>query len=279
MIAVTGANGYVGSVLCQALVGDGHVLRLIRSPTQPDDFAWSFDTSEYDLAIYLKEKQVTYIVHAAWDMNTSRLQVLQAGCVDGSRRLVRAAQLAGTQLIFISTISAFAGTRSAYGRAKLEVEAMVLAAGGVVLRPGLIYGEGEGGVFGNLRRTISRAKLVPMIGSGEAPQYLLHESTLAEVVQSAVRGRLTAELGPITLAYPDPIRFCDLLRLIAGHLGRRIILLPVPWQIFYASFWTAERMGLNLGFRSDSVLSFVFQNPVPDFSQMQRLGIDPTPFL
>jgi nucleoside-diphosphate-sugar epimerase len=279
VIAVTGANGYVGSVLCQALVGEGRVLRLMRRPAQSADFEWSFVTSEYDLATYLKEKQVTHIVHAAWDMQTNRLQDLQAGCVDGSRRLVRAAQLVGTQVIFISTISAFAGARSAYGLAKLEVETMVLAAGGVVLRPGLIYGEGEGGAFGNLYKTIKRAKLVPLIGSGDAPQYLLHESTLAKALQCAVRGSLTAEWGPIALAHPDPIRFCDLLRTIADRVDRRVILLPVPWQMLYAGLWTAERLGLKLGFRSDSILSFVFQNPTPNFSQMQYFGIEPLPFL
>jgi hypothetical protein len=57
-----------------------------------------------------------------------------------------------------------------------------------------------------------------------------------------------------------------------------VSLIPVPWPILYVVLWSAERLGLRFKFRSDSVLSFVYQEITPDFSQMQMYGIDPTPF-
>jgi nucleoside-diphosphate-sugar epimerase len=206
-------------------------------------------------------------------MQASKLAELEAGCVAGSLRLLAAATAAGARVVFISTISAFSGARSAYGQAKLQVEQAVLDAGGIVLRLGLVMG--DGGMFGNLRKTVAKAKIVPMIGSGNAPQFLLPEATLVEAVEVALGGRFDAEHQPITLANPTPVPFKAMVQRLARQAGRQIIAVPVPWQLLYAAFRTAEGLGLKLGFKSDSIVSFIYQNPAPDFAVQARLGINP----
>lgn len=270
MIAVTGATGYVGGVIAAGLAD---VLRLVRRPVQKNDLAWSFATPADVLARELRAREVTYVVHAAWDMRASRLEELENGCVAGSLRLLAAVRAAGAKMIFISTISAFSGVRSAYGKAKLQVEQAVLEAGGVVLRLGLVMG--AGGMFGALRKTVAGATFVPMIGTGRAPQYLLPEAALVEAVQVAVQGRFDVQHCPITLANPAPVPFREMVQRLAREAGRKVMLLPVPWQILYAAFRTAERLGLKLGFKSDSIISFIYQDPAPDFSVQARLGIHP----
>jgi nucleoside-diphosphate-sugar epimerase len=255
--AVTGANGYVGGVIARALGPE--TVRLVRRPAGPRDVAWSFGE---DPTAALKALGVTRVVHAAWDMQAGRLAELEAGSVAGSKILLDAAVAAGAGFTFISTISAFEGARSAYGQAKLQVERLVLAAGGNVLRAGLVHG--EGGMFASLRKTVAKARVIPLIGNGTAPQYLLPEALLAR----AVRLDFT---GVLTLATPAPIAFRDLLRQLAAAQGTSPVLVPVPWPIFYAGFRAAEAVGLRLGFKSDSVLSLVFQNPAPDFGPMRAL--------
>jgi nucleoside-diphosphate-sugar epimerase len=272
MIAVTGANGFVGGIIAAGLAEQG-VLRLVRRPAGQNDLAWSFLSPAPALAEDLRAHGVTHVVHTAWDMQASKLAELEAGCVAGSLQLLEAASAAGAQMIFISTISAFAGARSAYGQAKLQVEQAVLATGGIVLRLGLVMG--DGGMFGALRQTVAKAKIVPMIGSGNAPQYLLPEATLVEAVQAAIRGDFNAESGPITLANPTPVPFRAMVQRLAQEAGRSIIPIPVPWQLLYAAFRTAEALGLKLGFKSDSIISFIHQNPTPDFTPQTRLGINP----
>jgi nucleoside-diphosphate-sugar epimerase len=100
------------------------------------------------------------------------MRQMEATCVAGSARLFDAARAAGVQrLIFISTISAFDRARAAYGRSKFLVEKLALERGGLVIRLGLVYGEKFGGVFGNIRDVVRRFRVVPLIGSGMAPQY------------------------------------------------------------------------------------------------------------
>jgi nucleoside-diphosphate-sugar epimerase len=271
MIAVSGASGFVGGIIVSGL--GQNVLRLVRRPSRPDDLAWSFATPADVLAREFSARGVTHVVHAAWDMQASKLEDLEAGCVAGSLRLLEAAHAAGARVIFVSTISAFAGARSAYGRAKLQVEQAVLAAGGIVLRLGLVMG--DGGMFGSLRASVATARFVPMIGSGKAPQYLLPAATLAAAVQAALRGDFDAAPGPITLANPTPVPFRDMVQRLAREAGRQVTLLPVPWPLLYAALRTAEACGLNPGFKSDSIISFIYQDPAPDFTLQSRLGINP----
>jgi nucleoside-diphosphate-sugar epimerase len=278
LIAVTGANGYVGSIIRRALEPIAESVNLVRTPSEARDIKWSLDARSDTVAPELSRRGVTHLVHAAWDMKANNMDEIQSTCVEGSARLFDAAQAAGVKIIFISTISAFPGARSVYGRAKLAVEQMALKAGGVVLRLGLVYGGNERGVFGSLKQVVDKARFIPMIGDGSAPQYLLHEDTLADVVRRAVAGDFDGANEPLTIAQPNGIAFRALLGYIASELGRHPILVPVPWRVLYLALRVTETVGMKLNFRSDSIVSFIFQNPSPDFNALDRFGIAPKCF-
>jgi nucleoside-diphosphate-sugar epimerase len=271
--AVTGANGYVGSLIVKALSQDRPVVRFVRKPQHTNDFRWSFESSAAEVEQALRTRNITHLVHCAWDMLSSSMAKQIDSSVDGSRRLIDGARQAGAEVTFISSISAFSRARSVYGRSKVMVENHVLAAGGTVLRLGLVEGE-NGGMLGNLRATVRRGRFVPVIGLGNAPQFLLPETKLAEAVRKAVRGEWARIRRPITIACPTPIRFRELLGRIAAEEGRRIVCVPIPWQVLFSGLRGAEAAGLKLPFRSDSVISFVYQDPEPDFETMKVLGFD-----
>jgi len=279
VVAVTGANGYVGSLIVEALRENAKVLGLVRTPKSPNDIRWSFGSDVDSLAQTLRAYGVTHMIHAAWDMKANSDDELMKICVAGSRALLTACQQAGVQrYIFISTISAFEGARSSYGRSKLKVEELFRQAKGVVLRLGLVFGDRPAGTFGNLQNMVRSMRIIPLIGDGIAPQYLLHEQTLAEVMRRAVRGDFDGEENPLTLAHPEPITFRDLLRQMSRSAGRRVFLVPVPWRILYIALRSSEQIGLKLNVRSDSVLSFVYQNLAPEFATMRLHCINPIEF-
>jgi hypothetical protein len=176
-------------------------------------------------------------------------------------------------------MSAFEGCRSSYGKAKLSVEKLLQGSSNIVFRFGLVFGDQPGGVFGGIRRQVHNRRILPIIGNGLAPQYLLHEKTLTESILRAVCGDFDRAHGvPITLAYPEPWPFRDLVNSIAASESRRVVLIPVPHQLLYAGLRAGEAIGLKLPFRSDSVISFIHFNRSPDFSMLNLLGIDPLPY-
>lgn len=278
--AVTGASGYVGGIVAAELRKHMPVVALVRNPKSESDVRWSFESDE-DLAETLRERGVKTLVHAAWDMRASTKAEMEKSCVQGSANLFAAAREAGVErIVFISTISAFPGCRSAYGQTKLEVEKLAQQApAAVVIRPGLVFGETPGGVFGGLKKQTANSKALPMIGSGEAPQYLLHEQTLADTLRRAVLGEFDSTQGaPITLAHPRPWPFRDLVKSIAASQGREVKLVPMPWPLLYAGIRTGEMLGVKLPFRSDSIISFVHYDRDPDFSALEALNIPPIPY-
>jgi nucleoside-diphosphate-sugar epimerase len=271
-VALTGGTGYVGSIIADGLPGGATLTRLVRRPSKEGDLAWSLDGSNASLKEELSARGVTDLVHAAWDMGTSSRGQAQRICVNGSLDLLREAKAAGvSRFIFISTISAFDDARSIYGQTKREVETAVLAAGGLVLRLGLVHGSGDGGMFGKIQQSVDAGRFVPMIGAGEGLQYLLDAESLQLAIRRALAGALDAIERPVLLADERPVRFRDLVQNIARTRGRRPILVPVPWRLLYFGLSGLERLGFRPPIRSDSVTSFVHANPAPDFTTTRAL--------
>jgi nucleoside-diphosphate-sugar epimerase len=271
--AVTGASGYLGSRLCRSLTEQGWtVYRLGRgAATDPLAVPWSLDADAP--ARFLADTRIDALVHCAWDLRAVRWSDIERINVQGSIRMLDAAHRAGVRdLVFISTISAFTGCRSDYGRAKLLVERETLRLGGSVIRPGLVYGPTPGGMLGALTKAVTALPVVPLIGSGRHLQYLAHEDDLAALVASLLEPAHPPVDAPVLAANEHPLTFREILARLAAAHGRRPRLVPLPWRLFWAGLKTAETVGLRPGFRSDSVVSLVNQDPQPDFAMTRKLG-------
>ena len=276
--AITGASGYVGSRFLTALGRSLEVVPISRRSAE-GSIRWEMGQSA-EISRELREREVRVLVHAAWDFSQTGVKANEQVNVEGSRLLFESAEKAGVErIIFVSTISAFSDARSIYVQSNWRVEQLTLARrGGVVVRPGLIWGDGPGGMFGALAKQVRQSKVIPLIGSGRYPQYLLHEDDLAHAILGASKGEWTCET-PVTLAHARPWLLRELIQTIARRQAKDVKLLPVPWPAVYAGLKAAELLGVKMKFRSDSVLSLVFQNPAPDFSQADRLHLERRPYL
>jgi len=268
--ALTGGNGYVGSRIRAALVSAGHELVDLnrRESATPFELGKEVPTSYF--------QGCNALIHCAYDFSPRTWQEIQSVNAHGSIKLFNAAISSGVRrLIFISSISAYEGCRSYYGRAKLEVEQFVLAKGGAVIRPGLVYGDSAGGMVGSLSQAVKKA-LVPVVGA-EQKMYLSNEEDLS----SLVIGLLSIEkppAGPILAANPTAWKFVEILKRLAAREKVSPRFLRLPWQAVWLGLKSAECLGLKLGFRSDSLISLAYPNPSPDFSLPPELGLSFRPF-
>jgi GT2 family glycosyltransferase len=155
-------------------------------------------------------------------------------------------------------MSAYAGTSQLYGQARLEIERLVLAAGGIAVRPGLLYGPKSGGMARTLHR-ISRLPLVP-IPTGGASQFPVHEEDLADAIfEIIVAPGWTPEV--IGIAQPSELGLREILSVLADEDGRSCRCVAVPWRSIYWALRVAEASGAVLPLRSDSLLGLV--RPAP----------------
>jgi nucleoside-diphosphate-sugar epimerase len=274
--AVTGANGYLGSIVCNGMDEAGFdIRRLIRNPE-----SGSGDRA-YDIAAGCSPDAlngVDLLVHCAYDLAaTSRSEVWSTN-VYGTRRLLDLALSSHVRrTIVISSMSAYRGTGQIYGRAKLATETDALARNMCVVRPGLVYGAGWGGMAGTLRKLVG-LPLIPLVARN-AHQFTLHEDDFRKAIV-LLAGAQSVPARPIGLAYPEPMQFEALLRAFArvdSKVEPRFV--SVPWRPLYVALRAAELASVPLPVRADSLLGLVRPAPsVPNTDDVEELGIGIRPF-
>ena len=270
--AITGSNGYVGSVIKGFLLSKGCEIvemRRIKNGEAPNPRVIPFSLCDDTGPEMFKGLDV--LIHCAYDFRLYRWRDIQRVNVLGSKRLLEAAEKAGVRRrVVISTMSAFEDCRSMYGKAKLEIEAAAAKYGAVIVRPGLVYGPQPGGMVGSLNRVVAKSTLVPIIGRGNFPFYLTHQDDLAELIWKACEGEIPPA-EPISAVSENPVTFAQILRILAK--GKNIILLPVPTFPVWLLLRTLEQLGIPVGFRSDSLVSLVHQNQTPSFELTRKTGV------
>jgi nucleoside-diphosphate-sugar epimerase len=274
---LTGANGFLGSRLKGRLERNGwHVTAWTRQP-QPGIGAVAFRLGEEVDPSRLKGAHA--LVHCAYDFGPRRWDDIRAINVTGSQKLLAAARDAGVRsVVFISSLSAFAGCRSLYGQAKVEIEGFAHSIGAFVIRPGLVYSDNPGGMFGQLVRPVRGARFLPLLWGGRQVQYLVHDEDLGSLVEGCLDGRVPAGVEPISIAHEHGWELKEVLTQIAEALGKRVTFVPVPWQFAWLGLKGLELAGARPNFRSDSLISMVYQNPHPSFALLKSLGFQCRPF-
>lgn len=273
--AITGANGYVGSLIANRLRAQGLSVvefnrRASADPTSPPAISYSLDHEVPADAF----TGVGVLIHCAYDFKPIRWKEIKWANVDGSLRLFASAHAAGVpRLIFISTISAFEGCRSKYGRAKLMVEKQGAPYGVIAVRPGLVYDDHEPkGMVGALAKLINRSPIIPLIGSGKQVLYPCHADDLAELVLRLCTQPLQPQ-KPVTAASKQGLSFKQILQRLAAARHKKALFVPVPYVLVLAMLRLAELCGLRIRLRSDSLVSLVNQNPQVDFSELDATGV------
>jgi nucleoside-diphosphate-sugar epimerase len=273
---VTGTNGYLGSRVKAALEQRGwRVRELTRQPRPGSDaipFQLGGELAPADLA------GARALVHCAYDFTQFSWDDIQRVNVAGSEKLLRAAREAKVKtLVYVSSISAFAGCRAMYGRAKLATEKIAQSLGARVVRPGLIWGDPPGATFGRLADKVEHSRMLPLFGGGQI-QFLVHEQDLATFIADSAGGKFPASTIPVTVANEQPWTFRGILAEIARSKNKKISFVPLPWQLVWLGLKAAEACGLRPGFRSDAVVSLMNQNPNPSFAEQRELKVVCRPF-
>jgi nucleoside-diphosphate-sugar epimerase len=251
-VAVTGSSGYLGAHLCRFLAARGiEALPMGRA----QGFVLGGEPKMPGGADAL--------IHAAYDFQAFGEAANHRANVQGSLDLFSVARRSGVQrIVFISSMAAFPGCQSIYGRGKLAVENAAKEFGAVSIRPGTIHGGADKGIFGVLKK-LSALPIVPLPSGGTQEIHLVHIDDLCGAICFLALENPTPPAEPITLAHPEKLSIRQLINTLAGS-SRYSVFIPIPLVIcilFTINFF----MRGNSPVRLDSLISIINPNPSVKF--------------
>lgn len=286
-MTVFGGSGFLGRYVVERLARQGNVLTIAVRDPEAAKFLRPLGNVGQITPIYCPvqdEEGVTAAVasaHTVINLAGIRYEsfhgAFDAVHDEGAARIARAATVAGVRrLVQVSALGAHADALSKFGRSKAAGEVATREAfpGVTLLRPSVIFGPEDR--FFNMFASLARClPLLPLYGGGHTrfqPVYVgdVAAAVIAALADVASVGK-TYELGG-----PRTYSLAELLRYVLDTVGRKRLLLPVPFAIGHMMALILERIPNPLITR-DRLLQLTVDSVVTGKEAcLADLGIEPT---
>lgn len=267
-VLVTGASGFVGLHVAQALTAQGARVRVLARATSRTAALSALGAAVVVASLTEAERLrqavagARVVIHLAALTHARTADELERVNLGGTRALLEATLAASPRprrLVYMSSLAA-AGPAlhplgradtpkplTAYGRSKLAGERVVLEAAGdlevVVLRAPAVYGPGDAELLRFFR--LAKAGLLPVPSGPARPLQLVYVRDLAEaVVQAAFRPEAR---GIYHIASPEVQPWAAVCRLLGETAGRKARLVRVPAGLIRAAAAVSEAVTGGLG--------------------------------
>jgi len=282
---ITGANGFIGSWLARAALANRYV---VKSITRSTVTVPSGIPLQHRYAGQLPDQipqealqNVDVVVHCAALMKGGR-EIAKAVNVDGTLRLAEMAIKAKVRsFIFLSSQSAKADAISDYGWSKFAAEIALAKLTGsgmniIAIRPGLVTGPGQRGLYARLSRSVDSWPMLPLLGGGRQIVQPIHVDDLCHAIFSCdeMAGQLNGTI--LKLGHPEGTTLAEFIQHIAlSRLGHRKVTFPIPIRPFHIIVHAVERIGLTLPVTSDNIKGLTRVDRMDTESDMARIGLPP----
>lgn len=255
MILLTGGTGFIGSHVLDRLSAAGEPVKaLVRRNTRlpPGVHPTLGDLAE-NRGLQEALTGVTTVIHIAGVIKALRPHDYYRGNVRATENLARLAAGRGIRFVHVSSLAACGpclgempihedvspAPITHYGKSKLEAELALrsLIPDSVVVRPPVVYGPRDRGVF-SLLKSISRG-VDARIGGGERWFSLVYIDDLVDGLLAAARAP-HAPGRTYFVSHPKPENWSSLGETAARIIGRKPVIVRVPVPAAYAVGWFSE---------------------------------------
>jgi uncharacterized protein YbjT (DUF2867 family) len=241
LVTVFGGSGFLGRHVVRALANRQYRIRVaVRRPElcghlRPMGRVGQIHAVQANLrypqsvAAAVRDADVVVnLVGILFERGNQRFDAVQA---EGAAAVALAAKAAGARLVHVSAIGADENSPSRYARSKAAGERRVLAAqpAANIFRPSIVFGP-EDDFFNRFAALARMAPALPLPGGGGTRFQPVFVGDVAEAIAKAVDGG-TRPGAIYELGGPDVRTFKELMELVLATIGRRRLLVPVPFAL------------------------------------------------
>ena len=250
-IAITGGTGFVGRNIARALTNDGHQVVLIaRGHDHTDPTIRSLPRASFHAIGLGSVAELEHaftgceaVAHCAGINREIAGTTYQKVHVEGTRNVVAAARRAGVRkILLISFLRARPNCGSGYHESKWQAEEIVRQSGldFTVLKCGVIYGNGDH-MLDHLSHAFHTFPVFAFVGFTDKPIRPNAVEDVARIVRAALtEGALSRRT--VAVVGPEQLTLREVVRRVAGVVGRRPLMFPLPLWFHYALGWCVERI-------------------------------------
>ncbi len=259
IVTIIGGSGFVGRHVARALAKRGYRVRVAcRRPDlaghvqplgTPGQIMAVQANVRYPASLAAACEGAFAVINLPGVLASRGAQSFDAVHAFGAEAAAKAAKAAGARVfIQMSALGADANSLSEYARSKAEGEARAKAAfpGAIVLRPSIIFGP-EDNFFNQFAAMSRLAPALPLIGGGHTKYAPVFVGDVAEAIAVLV-DRAEASGKTFELGGPEIFTFKQLMQFTLDTIGRKRLLLPVPWT-------AAKILGSVLGLLPKALLT------------------------
>lgn len=235
-VLVTGAAGFIGKDSVRRLLEHGLKVRAMsRRAGAPFDSIEGLELVQGDMRDEDSLRRAVAGCGATVHLAAAKSDEPDSDDVNvrGAERLVKVCRAAGCdRIINISTQSAEIAQKGAYARTKSAAEKIFHSSGLLVttLRPSVVYGEEESGVFGTVLKFVRRLPVVPVLGDGRWLSAPVYVGDVSKAIIACIEDDRT--IGKIYfIGGPDCIDFDALIDRVGSAIGVRRRKVHIPFVI------------------------------------------------
>jgi len=232
-ILLTGANGFIGKHVAEALQRDGHELILVSRSTG-NDFTQMRHIDDWQPLL----SKVDAVINSVGIIVENKKQSFENIHAQAPIALFQAAANAGVKkIIQISALGADDQAFTAYQRSKKKADDYLrqLEIDWCILRPSLVYG--EAGTSTKLFKRMATLVFIPVIGGGTQEIQPVHVEDLVSAIIQALLGNCCRQT--VDIVGPEKMYFVTWLKRLRSTAGKRAtftISVPVSVVMLFASF-------------------------------------------
>jgi len=310
IVTVFGGSGFIGRHLIRRLVAKGAIVRVVVRDPEAAKYLMTMGNvgqvvpfaanvrEEASLEAAVNGAQT--VVNLVGVLSEWGKQDFQNIHTQGAANVAKAAATAGVQnLVHISAVGANAGSASRYAQTKIAGEIAVKSEfrNAIIIRPSVVFGPEDG--FFNLFAGLARfTYFLPVFGCPALPRFNFFqdgkafkidfygdggtkfqpvyvgdvaESICAAIDSESSKGQVYELGGPVVYSS------VEFMKLILKHIGRKRILLPIPFWYLKIVGWLLQKFPAPL-LTYDQVMQLKVDNVVSrKVKTLADLGVKATP--